>query len=171
LFFNENGTLSVSADSPSVAELKILNRTIHKIKNDIERFSFNTGVSNFMICVNELSEIKSNNKEVLEKLLIALASFAPHIAEELWEILGHEKSIAYESFPEVDKQYLEEDSVEYPVSFNGKMRFKLELPAGLDAKSIEESVLSNEKAQKWLEDKTIVKVIVVPGKIVNIVIR
>lgn len=171
MFFDENGNLSISDESPSDAELKILNRTIHKIKNDIERFSFNTGVSNFMICVNELSEIKSNNREVLESLLIAMASFAPHITEELWGILGHKNSIAYASFPEVDKQYLEEDSVEYPVSFNGKMRFKLELPAGLDAKSIEEIVLSNEKTSKWLEGKTIVKVIVVPGKIVNIVIR
>ncbi len=171
LFIAEDGSLKLKNDSPSEAENKVLYRTVDKVKRDIERFSFNTAVSSFMICVNELTNLKSSNKEILEKLLITLSPFAPHLSEELWEKLGHNSSISQASFPEIEEHYLKDDSIEYPVSFNGKMRFKLEFPVDLDKKSIEEAVLKDEKAKKWLEGKQIVKVIVVPGKIVNIVVR
>ncbi len=171
LFIAEDGSLKLSNAPPSEAENKVLYRTVDKVKGDIERFSFNTAVSSFMICVNELTDLKSSNHEILEKLLITLSPFAPHLSEELWSLLGHNSSISHASFPKIAEQYLKDDSIEYPVSFNGKMRFKLEFPVNLDKKSIEEAVLKEEKAKKWLEGKQVVKVIVVPGKIVNIVIR
>ncbi|MEA1897167.1 MAG: class I tRNA ligase family protein, partial [Bacteroidota bacterium] len=171
LFVAEDGSLKLKISPPTEAENKILYRTIDKVKGDIERFSFNTAVSSFMICVNELTDIKSSNREIHEKLLITLSPFAPHLSEELWSHLGHNSSISQSSFPKIEQHYLKDDSIEYPVSFNGKMRFKLEFPVDLDKKSIEEAVLTEEKTKKWLEGKQIVKVIVVPGKIVNIVIR
>ena len=150
--------------------LKSLHKTIKKIKEDIERFSFNTPVSAFMICVNELTALKCNKREILEPLLIILAPYAPHIAEELWAKLGNTESITYAVFPKVNEAYLVESNHKYPVSFNGKMRFMLELPADMSKEAIEKEVLSNEQSQKYLEGKTPKKVIVIPQKIVNVVV-
>lgn len=168
--FYQNNTFSVTEGEPTKAELKTLHKTIKKITEDIERFSFNTSVSNFMICVNELGEQKCNNRSILEQLIVLVSPYAPHIAEELWEKLGHTESIATASFPLLNETYLIEDSFIYPVSFNGKMRFQLELPATLSVQEVEKIVMEDEQSQKYLEGKTPKKVIVVHKKIVNIVI-
>jgi len=150
--------------------LKSLHKTIKKVKEDIERFSFNTPVSAFMICVNELTALKCNKRAILEPLLIILAPYAPHIAEELWAKLGNTTSITYAVFPKHNDAYLVESNHKYPVSFNGKMRFMLELPADMSKEAIEKEVLANEQSQKYLEGKIPKKVIVIPQKIVNVVI-
>jgi leucyl-tRNA synthetase len=167
LFHSENG---ISNEAASKAELKALHKCIKKVNEDIERFSFNTSVSNFMICVNELSDLKCNKREILEPLIVLISPYAPHIAEELWSKLGHTESIEYVTYPVHNEAYLTEDNFNYPVSFNGKMRFNIELPITLSPKEVEEAVLSAPEAQKWLEGKTPKKVIVVPKKIVNIVV-
>src|SRR5690606_30132779 len=141
-----------------------------KIQEDIERFSFNTSVSSFMICVNELTELKCNKKAVLEPLLVLISPYAPHIAEELWEKLGHKTSITYAAFPKLDESFLVEDNFNYPVSFNGKMRLNIELPLSLSAQEIEKEVMGRQEVQKYLNGAAPKKVIVVPKKIVNIVI-
>ena len=158
-----------SEEEPTKAELKTLHKTIKKIHDDIERFSFNTSVSSFMICVNELTELKCNKRQILEPLTILIAPYAPHIAEELWSLLGHTESISYAQFPEYKEEYVADDSFAYPVSFNGKTRFKLELPASMGAPEIEKEVLSSNETIKYLEGKTPKKIIIVPKKIVNIV--
>jgi len=163
-------TVSVSEEQPTKAELKTLHKTIKKISEDIENFSFNTSVSNFMICVNELTELKCNKRAILEPLLVILSPYAPHIAEELWEKLGHKESIAYAPFPDFNESHLVEDNFSYPISFNGKMRFNIELPLTLNAQEIEKIVMEAEQTHKYLEGKTPKKVIVVPKKIVNIVV-
>lgn len=168
--FYQNGTFEVSDSEADKKELKSLHKTIKKITEDIERFSFNTSVSNFMICVNELSDLKCNKRSVLEPLLILISPYAPHIAEELWRILGHAESIAYAPFPECNEAYLIEDSFTYPISFNGKMRLNMELAATLTVPEIEKEVMSNEEVQKFLEGKTPKKIIIVPKKIVNFVL-
>jgi leucyl-tRNA synthetase len=155
---------------PTLAEFKILHKTIKKINDDILRFSFNTSVSALMICVNELSDLKCNKRIILKDLTLLMSPFAPHIAEELWQILGNKDTITKVKFPETDKEYLVESTYEYPVSVNGKMRFKLELPLNLSIKEIEEEALRHEVAQKWLDGKLPKKVIVIKEKIVNIVI-
>jgi len=170
LFHDNQNTLSISSENPTNEELKVLHKTIKKIQEDIERFSFNTSVSAFMICVNELTDLKCNKRDILEPLLILLSSFAPHITEELWQLCENEGSISYADFPKFEEKYLIESSFEYPVSFNGKMRFKIKLAIGVSAKEAEETVLSHEQAQKWLDGKTPRKVIFVPKKIINIVI-
>lgn len=167
LFHSENG---ISNEAASKAELKALHKCIKKVNEDIERFSFNTSVSNFMICVNELSDLKCNKREILEPLIVLISPYAPHIAEELWSKLGHTESIEYVTYPVHNEAYLTEDNFNYPVSFNGKMRFNIELPITLSPKEVEEAALSAPEAQKWLEGKTPKKVIVVPKKIVNIVV-
>ncbi len=168
LFYNRDGEYVVSGEAPTAAELKSLHKTIKKVGEDIENFSFNTSVSAFMICVNELGGC--NKRAILEPLVVLIAPFAPHIAEELWESLGHTTSVCDASFPEYDEKYLVEESIEYPISFNGKMRYKKVLPAGLTPKQVEEAVVSDPAAAKYLDGKTPKKVIVVPGKIVNVVI-
>ncbi len=170
MFHDEDNNFSVTDSEPNKDELKILHKTIKKVEEDIERFSFNTVVSAMMICVNELNDIKSNNKTVLEQLVILIASYAPHIAEELWQKLGHQESVTKEAFPKFEEKYLVESSHKYPVSFNGKMRFILELPLDLSKEEIEKRVMAHEESQKWLEGKTPKKVIIIPKKIVNIVI-
>lgn len=170
LFHNSDNDILISEDEASKAELKILHKTIKKIQDDIERFSFNTSVSAFMICVNELNSLGCNKRSILENLLITLAPFAPHIAEELWAKCGHADSITQAKFPTFEAKYLKEDSFEYPVSFNGKMRFKLELPVDLTKDEIEKEVLSCKQSQKWIEGKTPKKIIIVPNKIINIVV-
>ncbi len=169
LYFN-GATLNISEEQATKAELKSLHKTIKKITEDIERFSFNTSVSNFMICVNELTEQKCNKRVILEPLLIIISPYAPHIAEELWNQLGHKNSIATEPFPECNESYLVEDSFTYPISFNGKMRLNIELPATLSVQEIEKEVMSREDVQKHLNGASPKKIIIVPKKIVNIVI-
>ena len=159
------------SEAPATAEeLKALHKLIKKVAYDIENFSFNTSVSAFMICVNELSSLKCNKREILKDLLVVLAPFAPHIAEELWHTLGAETTICDAKYPTFNEEYLKENSVNYTVSFNGKARFTLEFPAEADAKTVEAAVLAHENAQKWIDGKTPKKVIVVPGKIVNVVL-
>lgn len=169
LFHDRDNNFAVSDDQPSDAEMKTLHKTIRKVQDDTERFSFNTCVASFMICVNELTDYKCNKRSVLEPLVVLISPFAPHLAEELWELLGHKQSVSYAAFPAFDEKYLVEDVFEYPVSFNGKMRFTLSLPLGMAVPDIEKAVLSNEKTQKYLDGKPPRKMIVVPGKIVNVV--
>lgn len=169
--FYENGNLIVTDAPASKEALKTLHKTIKKVEDDLERFSFNTNVSNLMICVNELTEQKCHSKEVLEQVVILLAPYAPHAAEELWEAIGHEAgTVSTAQFPKFNPEMLVEANTIYPVSFNGKMRFNAELPTTFSAKEVEEAVLAMPEAQKWLEGKTPKKVIVVPGKIVNMVV-
>jgi leucyl-tRNA synthetase len=170
LFHNEENIFTVSEGEADKKSLKTLHKTIKKIKEDLDRFSFNTAVSNFMICVNELGEQKCNNRAVLKELVILVSAYAPHIAEELWEQLGETESVTFASFPAFNPDFLIEANHAYPVSFNGKMRFLLELPTNLSKEDIEKEVMANEQSQKWLEGKAPKKVIIVPGKIVNIVI-
>jgi leucyl-tRNA synthetase len=168
---DEMGQAHVSSEPASKESLKTLHRTIKKMTDDLDRFSFNTGVSNFMICVNELTEQKCNNNVILQDVIIMLSPYAPHICEELWMKLGNEAgAINFATFPKFDESHLVEANHAYPVSFNGKMRLKIELPTALNAQEVEVAVLANADAQKWLEGKTPKKVIVVPGKIVNIVL-
>ncbi|TNJ44216.1 leucine--tRNA ligase [Tamlana fucoidanivorans] len=168
LYNNENG-LKVTDAEPSKDSLKTLHKTIKKVQEDIENFSFNTSVSTFMIAVNELTAQKCVSKAVLEPLLVLISPYAPHIAEELWQQLGHKESIATVAFPVFDESHLVESSKNYPISFNGKMRFTLELPLDMSKEDIEKAVLAHEKTQDQLQGRTPKKVIVVPGKIVNIV--
>ena len=169
LFF-QNSEIFVSDDNPSKGELRTLHKTIKKITEDIERFSFNTSVSNFMICVNELTEVKCNKRVILEPLLILISPYAPHISEELWNIIGHKESISLEKFPICQEEFLINDSFNYPISFNGKMRLNIELPANLTIEEIEKEVMNRSDVKKYLEDKAPKKIIIVPNKIVNIVI-
>lgn len=152
------------------AELKVLHRTIKKIEEDTERFSFNTAVSTFMICVNELADLKCNKKEILEPLLILLTPYAPHIAEELWRLLGNEGSILDASYPAFNPALLVESSKEYPVSVNGKLRTSITLPIDLEQKQVEEEVLKNDVVQKWLDGKPPKKIIYVKNKMINVVL-
>ena len=170
LFFDKEGNFCTTNEKANNQELKCLHKTIKKIQTDIENFSFNTSVSAFMICVNELMSMQCNKREILEPLVIIISPFAPHIAEELWHLLGHETSVCDAHFPDYDEQFLIENSFEYPVSFNGKMRFKKQFPLTFTAKEIEDAILADNLTQKWLEGKTPKKIIVVVGKIVNIVI-
>ncbi|HXB39785.1 MAG TPA: DUF559 domain-containing protein [Bacteroidia bacterium] len=164
------GEVAIVDAEPAKAELKTLHKTIKKITEDIERFSFNTSVSNFMICVNELTDLKCNKRAILEPLLVTLSPYAPHITEELWEKLGHKESIAFAPFPTFNEAYLVEDNFSYPISFNGKMRFNIELPLTLTVPEIENIVMKDVQTHKYLEGKTPKKVIIVPKKIVNIVV-
>mgnify|MGYP001967701992 FL=1 len=164
-----DGAFEVNDEEPSKDSWKTLHKTIKKVEEDIENFSFNTSVSTFMIAVNELSSQKCASRQILEPLIILVSPYAPHIAEELWEKLGHTESISEAPFPKFEEKYLVESSKEYPISFNGKMRFKLELPLDMSKEDIESAVLAHEKTQQQLQGRTPKKVIVVPGKIVNIV--
>lgn len=170
LFHDQAGTVTISDGEPSKESLKTLHKTIKKIQDDLERFSFNTGVSNFMICVNELTEQKCNKRAILNELLVLLSPYAPHITEELWSKLGHEKgTVSQQSFPKFNEEYLQEANYNYPVSFNGKMRFTIELALDLSVSEIEKIVLNNPDTIKWLEGKTPKKSIIVPGRIINFV--
>lgn len=170
LFHDNNGNFSISAEEPTAEELKTLHKTIKKIKYDIENFSFNTSVSAFMICANELTDLKCNKEKILKPLLVILSPFAPHITEELWHKLGATKSINFAVFPDYNEDFLVENEIEYPVQINGKMRFKLNVSASLNKSEIEKLATEHETTIKWLEGKSIRKVIVVPNKIINIVI-
>jgi leucyl-tRNA synthetase len=168
LYFDENGGKFNEAE-PTKDSLKTLHKTIKKVEEDIENFSFNTSVSTFMICVNELSSQKCTSRAILEPLAILVSPYAPHIAEELWEQLGHTESISKAPFPIFDANHLVESTKQYPISFNGKMRFTLELPLDMGKDEIESTVMSHEKTQQQLQGRTPKKIIIVPGKIVNIV--
>lgn len=170
LYHDADGNFSVSEGKGSKEELKALHTLIKKVQDDIENFSFNTSVSAFMVCVNELQRLKCNKTEVLRELAIIISPYAPFITEELWDKLGETESITKASYPEFNASYLIENSHTYPISFNGKMRFKLEFPIEMDKTEIEKQVLEHKDAQKWLDGKTPKKVIVVPKKIVNIVL-
>ncbi len=169
LYHDEDNNFRLSDEKASADSLKTLHKTIKKVTEDIENFSFNTSVSTFMICVNELAAQKCHFREVLEPLAVLIAPYAPHIAEELWQKLGHDTSVTTASYPEFEEKFLVESSKEYPVSFNGKMRFTLELPLDMSKEEIEKTVLADEKTQQQLNGREPKKVIVVPGKIVNIV--
>jgi leucyl-tRNA synthetase len=168
LYYNDQ-ELKVTEIEPSKDSLKTLHKTIKKVEEDIENFSFNTSVSTFMIAVNELTAQKCTSKSILEPLLVLISPYAPHITEELWEALGNKESIAYTSFPVYDEDHLVESTKIYPISFNGKMRFTMELPLDMSKEEIEKAVLANDKTQDQLKGRTPKKVIVVPGKIVNVV--
>ena len=170
LFHNEQENFSVSDETPTADEQKIIHKAIKKIQEDIDGLSLNTSVSAMMIAVNELTALKCNKREVLEKLVLILSPFAPHISEELWLQLGHEGGVSTAAYPAFDESFLVEASHEYPVSINGKVRAKLSFPIDQDVKEIEVAVLANDVVQKWTEGKPPKKVIIVPGRIINVVV-
>lgn len=168
LYFDDNG-LNVTNDEPTAEMYKSLHKTIKKVTEDIENFSFNTSVSQFMICVNELSQLKCHHRAILEPLAVLVSPYAPHIAEELWSQLGHQGSISTVDFPKFEEKYLVESEKEYPVSFNGKMRFTIKLPLDLTKEQIQEIVMADERTIAQLAGNTPKNIIIVPGKIINIV--
>ncbi len=170
LFYDTHGNFLITDEKPKAEEYKALHKTIQKVEQDINNLSFNTSVSEFMICVNTLNQLKCHKREILEKLLIVLAPFAPHISEELWHALGNSESIIYASYPDFDASFLVEDEYEYPIMVNGKMRTKIKFALDRDSKEIESETLENEIVKKWLDGKSPKKVIVVPKKIVNVVV-
>lgn len=169
-FHDKSGSFKLSDENPSAAELKILHGTIKKIEDDVTRLSLNTSVSNFMIATNELGALKCNRKAILEPFVILLAPYAPHIAEELWSQLGNTETVFDASFPTFDEKYLKEESKEYPIMINGKMRAKISFATDTPKDEIEKAVVENEMVQKWLEGKPPKKIIIVPNKIVNVVV-
>ena len=170
LFYGNQDALQVTDSEPTPEELKSLHKLIKKVTYDIEHFSYNTSISAFMICVNELGGLKCTKRAILEPLVIVLAPFAPHIAEELWHELGHDTTVCDAQWPQYDEKYLVENTANYAISFNGKVRFNLALPADMPKEEVEKTALAHEYSAKWLEGKQIRKVIVVPKKIVNIVL-
>ncbi|WPP51269.1 leucine--tRNA ligase [Catalinimonas niigatensis] len=170
LFYDDANNFLVKDEKATDAELKILHKTIKKAQEDIENLSFNTSVSSFMICVNELTSLKCHKREVLTDLVLILSPYAPHIAEELWHSLGHDNSIVHATFPQFQEEYLIEASHEYPISVNGKVRAKMEFALDMPKEDIEKAVLASDQVQKWTEGKPPKRVIIVPKKIVNIVV-
>ena len=169
LFFDRQGQ-SLIEDAPATKdELKSLHKLIKKISEDINNFSYNTSVSASMICINELSGLKCHKKEILEQLTIILSPFIPHVCEELWNVLGHSTSICVATWPEFKEEYLKEDVINYSISFNGKSRYNMEFASDASRDEIQKTVMDDERTGRWLEGKTPKKVIIVPGKIVNIV--
>ncbi|MCM1041474.1 MAG: leucine--tRNA ligase [Bacteroides sp.] len=168
-FDEDKDSLALEDGTPTADEMRVLHQTIKRITDDTERFSFNTAVSGFMIALNELSDLKCRKKAVFEPFTVLLSPFAPHICEEIWKALGHTESISYATLPVYEEKYTVKNSFNYPVSFNGKMRFNMELLLNLTPAEVEKAVLADAQAQKWLEGKTPKKVIVVPGRIVNVV--
>ena len=167
MFHDRSGEWALTDEKATPKELKTLHKTIRKVREDIENFSFNTSVAAFMICLNELGECRK--REILEPLTVLLAPFAPHIAEQLWSMMGHATSVCDARYPEFDEKYLVEDSFEYPVMVNGKLRFKQEYPLSMTAEQLQADIVTKEEAQKWLEGTAPKKIIVVHGKIINIV--
>lgn len=169
--FYKGDRLIVTDTEPTAENLKSIHKLIKKVGSDIESFSFNTSIAAFMICVNELTAQKCTSREVLSQLLVVLSPFAPHVCEELWHAIGNEGSIVTAQWPAYDEKYLREDTVNYAVSFNGKARFNITVAAGTGKEEVERLALSDPAAAKWLEGKTVVKTIVVPNKIVNLVVK
>jgi leucyl-tRNA synthetase len=170
LFFDEQKGKMVNDGAATPEELKILHRTIKKIEEDTERFSYNTAVSTFMVCVNDLTDLKCHKKEVLQQLVILLAPYAPHISEELWHQLGNTSTVLDASFPKLEQKYLVETTKEYPISVNGKLRTTINIDLNAVQPQVEEIVLANPVVQKWIEGKQPKKIIFVKGKMVNVVI-
>ena len=168
--FHQGGAFHLSDELPSKDELKVLHKTIKKIQEDIENLSFNTSVSEFMICVNQLTALKCNKRAILEKLTVVLSPFAPHITEELWHLSGHKESIVNATFPEFKEEYIREDAFEYPIMVNGKLRAKITFAVSVSEEEIKNGVLANDQVQRWTEGKPPKKIIVVPKKIVNVVV-
>ena len=168
--FYKGDNLLVDDSEPTRDNLKSIHKLIKKVTSDIEGFSFNTSVAAFMICVNELSQQKCHSRMVLEQLLVLLAPFAPHVAEELWHAVGHDTTVCDAVWPQFNEEYLKEDKVKYAVSFNGKVRFTIEVDADTPSDEVEKTALSHSLAAQWLEGKSVKRVIVVPRKIVNIVV-
>ena len=171
LFYGRDDKLIVDDRDPSADELKAVHKLIKKVTQDIEQFSYNTSISAFMICVNELGQLKCHNRELLADLVVLMAPFAPHIAEELWQAIGGQGSVCDARWPEWDEQYLVENTVQLTVSFNGKARFQMQFAADADNATIQEAVLADERSQKYMGGKQVVKVIIVPKKIVNVVVK
>ena len=170
LFYSRTDEYLVTDEPATKEELKSLHKLIKKVTGDIEQFSYNTSISAFMICVNELFNLKCSKKEILEQLVITLAPFAPHVCEELWDVLGHETSVCDAQWPAYNEEYLKEDTINYTISFNGKARFNMEFAADEASDAIQAAVLADERSQKWIDGKTPKKIIVVQKKIVNVVI-
>lgn len=171
LFHDDEFNFTVSEEEPTKAEFKALHKIIRKVEEDIERFSFNTSVSSFMICVNELTDLKCNKKKILQDLVIVLQPYAPHISEELWALLGNEAGkISEANYPEFNPEYLIESEFSYPVSINGKTRLNLNISLSLTQAEIELIVLGHEDVQKYMEGKILKKIIFVKGKIINVVV-
>jgi leucyl-tRNA synthetase len=170
LFFDQNGVYRVEDKEASKENLKTLHKTIKKVQEDVENFSFNTSVSTFMIAVNELTDQKCHVKSILKDFLVVLSPYAPHIAEELWEAIGETVSITGAAYPEWNPEHLKEDAFEYPIQVNGKVRLNLNFSADASKDEIERAVLANEQVIKWMEGKPLKKIIVVPKRIVNVVI-
>jgi leucyl-tRNA synthetase len=170
LFYDDIKGKIWTGEKATDAELKVLHKTIKKIEEDTERFSYNTAVSAFMVCVNELHDLKSYKKEILEKLLVLLTPYAPHVSEELWNNLGNNRSILDATFPTFDGKYLIESSKEYPISINGKMRTTINISLDATEDDVRKIVLENEVIKKWIEDKPIKKLIYVKNKMVNVVV-
>ena len=171
LFYDRTGNYQVTDEAATKDELKSLHKLIKKVTGDIETFSYNTSISAFMICVNELASLKCNKKEILNQLIIVLAPFAPHVCEELWEALGNTGSVCDAHWPAYNEEYLVENTINYTISFNGKARFNMEFPTDATSETIQATVLADERSAKWMEGKSVVKVIVVPKKIVNVVVK
>jgi leucyl-tRNA synthetase len=170
LFHTPSGDFVVTNDDATPAELKALHKALKKVEYDVDHYSFNTSVSEFMICSNELSSLKCNKRSILEPLIIALAPYAPHVTEELWQKLGHSDTIFNASFPSYNEAYLTESSFEYPISINGKVRAKMNFALDMPKEDVEKLVMASDIVQKWTDGKPPKKVIVVPGRIVNVVI-
>ncbi|MFP4019037.1 MAG: leucine--tRNA ligase, partial [Bacteroidales bacterium] len=170
LFHDQNGQFALDEDKPGDEELKILHKTIKKVNEDIENLSFNTAISAMMIAVNDLSSMNCNKRDILEPMILLIAPFAPHVAEELWHRAGYDEFVVEQSFPGYNEEYLKESSVKYPVSFNGKVRYTLELPADINKEKVEGIVKNHENSQKWLKGQEPKKIIFVPNKIINVVV-
>ena len=167
----EDGKINVTDEAPSKEELKALHTLIKKVSSDIEQFSYNTSIAAFMVCLNELTKLKNASREVKETLAVLLAPFCPHLAEELWQLLGHDTTVCDAAWPALNEEYLKEDAVKMMVAFNGKARFPMEFPADISKEEAEKAALENPQSAKWMEGFTIAKVIVVPGKMINIVLK
>ena len=171
LFFSRDGQFLPTDEEPTAEQLKSIHKLIKKVTRDIEHFSYNTSISAFMICVGELQQMKCHSKVVLQDLVVLISPFAPHVAEELWHQLGNETTVCDAKWPEFNEKYLVESSMQLTISFNGKARYQKTFPVDADNETIKNEVLADEKSQKYLEGKQVVKVIVVPKKIVNVVIK
>ena len=171
LFYSRDGQFLPTDEEPTADQLKSVHKLIKKVSHDIEHFSYNTSISAFMICVGELQQMKCRNKQLLQNVVVLLAPFAPHVAEELWHQLGNETTVCDARWPEFNEKYLVESEIQLTVSFNGKARYQKKFPADAQSDTIQKEVLEDERSQKYLEGKQVIKVIVVPKKIVNIVIK
>ena len=169
LLHNENNIIIISTEDPSEEEHKALHKCIKKVTDELNRFSFNTVVSSLMICLNELIQLKCNKREIISKFIILLSPYAPYISEEIWERLGNKQSVHHQKWPNFDEKFLKQDTFNYPISFNGKMRFNINIKTDLSENDIKTQILSHPKTISYLDNKSLKKIIIVPNKIINIV--